>query len=171
MTTTRRGGGTASGATVNASHHILGMVAQSPLILIFLIIGLALAVWIFTQAQITNTEQSVFGLLQVSTQLAPGMTGAQVQQFLNGKMDYYNGIAAIIGWGVQIALLMVSFPPDSALLSLHRRFQGDAAPSLIATALNQEKWRKLLTRLLVGGDILTDFLPVRRTRACPLQWL
>src|SRR5579884_431521 len=120
MTTTRRSkGSTAAGATVNASHHVMGLVAQSPLMLIFLIIGLGIAVWIFTLAQITNTEQSVFGLLQVSTQLAPGMTGAQVQQFMNGHMDYYNGIAAIIGWGVQIALLMISFPPDSALFSIH----------------------------------------------------
>ena len=77
MTTTRRGKGTAAGATVNASHHVMGLVAQSPLMLIFLIIGLGIAVWIFTLAQITNTEQSVFGLLQVSPQLAPGMTGAQ----------------------------------------------------------------------------------------------
>lgn len=158
-----RGGRNQQGATVDQGHHILGLITQSPLILLFLIIGLAIAVWIFTQSQITNTETSVLALLQAGTTITPGMTGRQVQQLMTGQMmGYYTGIAALIGWGVQIALVIMAFPPDSALLSLHRRFNADAAPSLVSSAMNQEKWRTIISRVLVGGDILTDFLYVVR---------
>jgi hypothetical protein len=145
-------------------------MAQSPLMLVVVVLVLATAVVIFTLVQITNTEQSVFGLLQIGTQLTPGATGAQVRDMINGNLGYYNGIAAVIGWGVQIALLLVSVPPDSALLSMHRRFNTDASPSLTEAALSQEKWRQGLTYFLVGGDILTDFLYVLNGHIVVIGW-
>ncbi len=152
-----RNGRAGSAPTIDANHHAHGLIAQSPLMLIVACIVLSIATFIFTQIQIANTEQSVYALLQVGTTIAPGMTGAQVQQFLNGNVDYYQGIADVIGWGVQIALFMLSFPPDSALLSLHRRFNDDTSTSLTQSAMSQEKWRLLISKGLIVGDILTDF--------------
>ena len=148
--------------TVGADHFINGIVALSPLMLVVLIFISGIAFFFFSQLQITSTEQTVFDLLQISTQLAPGMTANQLQQFMDGQLDHYHVIATAIGYAVQIALFMLSFPVDAALHSLHRRFNTDVSPALTASALNYHRWRTFLTRVLIGGDILTDFYYVAK---------
>lgn len=157
-----RRGRTGAQQTVGADHFINGIVALSPLMLIVLILISGIAFFFFSQLQITSTEQTVFDILQISTQLVPGMTANQLQQFMNGQLDHYQTIATAIGWAVQIALFMLSFPVDAALHSLHRRFNHDVSPALTASALNYSRWRSFLTRVLIGGDILTDFYYVAK---------
>ncbi len=147
-------------APMSADDHRLGLHALSPMMLLCLVVVTAIAFWFFTQLQITSTEQSVFGLLQIGVQLQPGMTMHQVQEFMSGNLDRYNTIADAIGWGVQIALLMLSFPPDSALLSLHRKYNKVVSPSLVKAAAGTAKLRRWMMIILIGGDVVTDFVYV-----------
>lgn len=145
---------------VSQDDHRHGMYALSPLALLVMSIVCALAYWIFSMLQITSTEQTIYGLLSVGVQLTPGLTGGQVFQYTKGTLDHNQVIAAAIGWGVQVALLMLSFPPDSALLRLHRKHNDQVAPSLAKQANAWGKARMFLMGVLIGGDILTDFLYV-----------
>jgi hypothetical protein len=112
------------------------------------------------QLQITSTEQSVFGLLNLSTAVEPGATAQQLQQFMNGALDRNQTIADAIGWAVQIALLMMSFSPDAALQALHRRHNNGVSASLVRSASSIAKLRKWMMLILIGGDIITDFVYV-----------
>ena len=147
--------------TVNADdHHEHGLLALSPLALFCLVIITGVAYYIFTQLQITSTEQSVFGLLQVTSQINPGMTSQQISQFVSGNIDHYQTIAYAIGWAVQIALLILSFPPTSVLLRMHRKYNADASMSLSASAASYAKLQRFLMFTLIGGDVITDFVYV-----------
>jgi hypothetical protein len=137
--------------------HRHGLYALSPLTLLVMVAVCAIAYWIFSTLQITSTEQTVYGLLQVGVQLTPSLTGAQVWQYTSGSLDHYQVIAAAIGWSVQIALLILSFPPDSALLRMHRRYNDQVTQSLTMRANVVAKVRTLMMVLLIGGDIATDF--------------
>lgn len=143
---------------VSQDDHRHGMYALSPLALLVMSIVCAVAYWIFSTLQITSTEQTIYGLLSVNVQLKPSLTGAQVMQYTSGFLDHNQVIAAAIGWAVQIALLMLSFPPDSALLRLHRKHNDALTPSLSRHASSWGKWRLFLMIVLIGGDILTDAL-------------
>jgi len=146
--------------TVSQDHPAHGYLALSPLMLLLLIGICGIAYWIFSQLQIAGTEQAVLDILQTSTTITPGMTGSQVQQFLNGQLNHDQTIAAAIGWASQLALTILSFPPDSVLLSLHRRHSADPSPALGRIAAKYMKWQNFLTKALIGGDILTDFFYV-----------
>lgn len=161
-TTTNANGQNATGAGSKLSNddHRHGLYALSPLALLVLTVICALAYYLFSQLQITSTEQSVFALLQITIQLPPNLTADQAIQYMNGNLSHYQTIAAAIGWGVQIALLMLSFPPDNALLSLHKKYNTTPSPSLAKSASTLAKVRKFLMVVLVGGDIATDFLYV-----------
>lgn len=141
-------------------NHEHGLLALSPLALFCLVLVTGVAYYIFSQLQITSTEQSVFGLLQVGVQLNPGETVGQVTQFVNGSIDRYQTIAYAIGWAVQIALLIISFPPTSALLRMHRKYNVDASVSLTHSAASIAKLQRFLMFTLIGGDVITDFVYV-----------
>lgn len=143
--------------SASTDHHAHGLLADSPLALLALTVLCSIAYFLFSQLQITSTEQTVFNLLQLGVQLKPGLTATQAVDFVNGQLDRYHLIAAGIGWGVQIALTILSFPPDSALLSLHRRYTTHVSASLTRSALTYAKWHRLLMIILIGGDVLTDF--------------
>jgi hypothetical protein len=143
-----------------ADEHSMGMRALSPLMLLCLIIVTGIAFWFFTQLQISATEQSVFGLLNLGYTVTPGETADQIQAFAAGSLDRNQTIADAIGWAVQITLMMISFSPDSALLMLHRKFNNGASASLARSAAGIAKLRKWMTVILIGGDILTDFVYV-----------
>lgn len=146
--------------TYSNDHHDHGLMALSPLALFMLVILTGVAYWIFTQLQITSTEQSVFGLLQVSTQIQPGMTVGQVASFMSGNIDRYQTIAYAIGWGVQIALLLLAYNPASILMRMHKKYNVDSSPSMSQAASSTAKLRNFMMFVLVGGDILTDFIYV-----------
>ena len=142
---------------IERDHHLHGWVANVPLALLCLVVLCAVVLYIFTQLQITSTEQAVFGLLALSVQVKPGMTALQLSQLISGNADRYQTIADAIGWSVQIALLTISFPPDAALLSLHRKYNQVVSPSLSRAALAYAKCRRLVLLILIGGDVATDF--------------
>ncbi len=156
----RSGGSGGSGATVAADHHAHGYLAMSPLMLLGMFGLCAVAYWLFSQLQISATEQTVFNMLSSGIQVTPGMTGDQVKEFMQGQLGHDQTIAYGIGWSVQVALTLVSFPPTSALLMLHRRFNTDPGASLAEAATKYAKWQKFCSWTLIGGDVLTDFLYV-----------
>jgi len=143
-------------ATIDLDHHANGHEALTPIMLLTMLIVCGVAYFIFSQVQITSTEQTILSLLQVTTQLPPAMTVSQVQQFMAGQLDRYTTIADSIGWSVQIALLLLSFPVDSALLMVHRKYAQEASTSLAIGAARIAKWQTFCIRVLVGGDVLTD---------------
>ena len=146
-------------STMNASHHAHGLYALSPLALLGMLVPLGIAFWWFMNVQIGSTEQAVFGLLQQSVHVDPAMTQEQVSRILNGAtFDKNQQIAVAIAWGVQIAILLLAFPPDVALMLMHRNSNIDPSPSMAVVAERYDKARRFLTWFLVGCDILTDFL-------------
>ena len=152
---------TNANSTMRTDDHRHGLYALSPLALVVLILISGGAYVVFSELQITSTEQSVLSLLQVGVQLHPDMTTGQVVAYLHGTLDHYETIAGAIGYGVQIALLMLSFPPDAALFSLHKKYNvAVPAPSLGRSASTLAKVRKLFMVILIGGDIVTDFVYV-----------
>lgn len=162
---TARSGGTATAtATVSADHPAHGLLAMSPLMLLFALVACAIAYWQFSQLQIASTEQTVLNMLAAGIQVTPGMTADQIKQFIQGEMNHDQTIAYGIGWSVQIALTLVSFSPTSSLVMLHRRFNTDPSVSLTQLATRYAKWQRFLSWTLIGGDILTDFLFVAENR-------
>src|SRR5579871_4509853 len=89
-------------ATIDLDHHANGHEALTPIMLLTMLIVCGVAYFIFSQVQITSTEQTILSLLQVTTQLPQAMTVSQVQQFMAGQLDRYTTIADSIGWSVQI---------------------------------------------------------------------
>lgn len=156
-TTTRRA---RKAETISADHHAHGYLAMSPLMLLGMTLVCAVAYFVFSQLQIGATEQAVLNILQSGEIVTPGLTGRQISDFMYGRMDRYQIIASAIGWSVQIALTLIAFPANSLLLSLHRRFNSDPGASLTESADKYFKWRRFCTWVLVGGDVLTDFLYV-----------
>lgn len=147
-------------AASGADNHAHGLMALSPLALLCLVVVCGTAYYIFSQLQITSTEQSVLDMLQYNVTLNPSMTAQQVANMLHGNLDHYETIASAIGWSVQVALLFLSFPPDSALLLAHRKYNVQMSPSLMEAASTYAKWRNFLMTILIGGDILTDMIYV-----------
>jgi hypothetical protein len=153
---------TGSGNTVDSNSYVHGAIALTPLMLISLIIVFGIAFFIFSQIQITSTEQTVFDLLSAG-QTVTASTAQQVGQFLNQeKMDHNHLIANTIGWGVQIALFLLSLPVAQALMLVHRLHNSESSPSLAATAAKYNDMQTFCLRVLVGGDLLTDFYFVVR---------
>jgi len=165
---TARSGGAAT-ATVSADHHAHGYLAMSPLMLLGMLGLCAIAYWQFSQLQIASTEQTVLNMLTAGIQVTPGMTGDQIKQFMQGQLDHDQTIAYGIGWSIQIALTLISFPPTSSLVMLHRKFNNDPGSSLTELATKYAKWQRFLSWTLIGGDIVTDFLYVAENRMS-IQW-
>lgn len=119
--------------------------------------------WIFfTFLQMTSTEDSVFGLLQEGVTVPPKATPQQVVDALNGTMDRNHLIGFAIALSVQLFLTMLAFPTTRALLTAHRKAAA-STPHSASTgqeAMAMAKWQQIVCRLLVGADVLTDFLYV-----------
>jgi hypothetical protein len=106
---------------------------------------------------VANVPLALLCLVVLCAEVKPGMTALQLSQLLSGNANRYSTIADAIGWSVQIALLTVSFPPDAALLSLHRKYNQVVSASLSRAALAYAKCRRLVLFILIGGDVATDF--------------
>lgn len=143
--------------TIATDDHRHGLYANSPIALFVLFVICTAAFVIFSLLQITSTEQTVFDLMQIGIQLKPGLTGDQAAQLLNGTLGHNQTIASGIGWGVQIALLMLSMPPEHALAMMHRKYNQVISASLARHAERTAKARTIIMWVLIGGDILTDF--------------
>lgn len=162
----RQRGATARAAgstTVNAaaqpsSWH--GLYAMTPFALLVMIAVSSFALYIFTNLQITGTENSVYGLLQLSTSYPASMTASQVQALLAGNLNRDQTIADAIGWGVQIVLWTLTLSPDAALVLVHIKHNDTAEHHLARNAAMLGKLRLILIWLLIGADILTDFFYV-----------
>lgn len=142
---------------MSGDDHANGHVTMTPLMLLSGIVGFGVPFFIFSQIQITSTEQTIFDLLQVTVQ-APTGTAQQITQFLaSGQMDHNHLIANTIGWSVQVALFLLSIPVAQALLMIHRAHGEQSTASLQRTAQHYVKWQSFCVRVLVGGDVLTDF--------------
>ena len=144
---------------IAADHHAHGYLAMTPLMLLGMTIVCAIAYYAFSQLQIGATEQAVLNILQSGLTITPGLTGRQITDFMYGRMSRDQTIASGIGWSVQIALTLIAFPPNSLLLSVHRRY-NDPGTSLTESATKYFKWRRFCTWALLGGDLLTDFFYV-----------
>ena len=166
---TRSAGTTTGTATVSADHHAHGYLAMSPLMLLGMLIICALAYWQFSQLQIASTEQTVLNMLTAGIQVTPGMTADQIKLFMEGQLSHDQTIAYGVGWSVQIALTLISFPPSSALVMLHRKFNTDPSTSLTQLAERYAKWQRFLSWTLIGGDVVTDFLYVAQNKMA-LVW-
>lgn len=144
-------------STISPDDHNHGLYANSPVVLfvLFLLTGGVYA--LFSILQVTGTQQTVFDILQIGLQIKPGMTGSEVQQYLDGSLSHNQTIAAAIGWGVQVALVLFSFSPDHALANMHRKYNSTLSASLSNHAASLAKARSFLARCLIGGDIITDF--------------
>lgn len=160
MKESRNGAATRGRTATGTDNHTHGLMALSPLSLLFLVGVCGVAYYIFSSLQITSTEQTVLAMMQYNVTLNPSMTAAQAVEFIHGNLDRYATIAGAIGWGVQIALLFLSFPPDSALLVMHRMHNRAMSPSLVEAAVTYAKVRNYLMGVLIGGDILTDMVYV-----------
>lgn len=143
--------------TLTVDDHRHGLYANSPIALLVLFLVCLSAFGIFSMLQITSTEQTVFDLLQIGIQIKPNMTGDQVAQIMNGTLGHNQTIADGIGWSVQIALLLLSMPPEHALAMMHRKYNTVASASLARHAEGMAKARQVLMWTLIGGDVITDF--------------
>lgn len=150
----------ATTATADHQQHWHGLYGMTPIALLVMIVICSIALWVFTNLQITGTENSVYGLLQLSTTYPPNATAAQVAQFLNGQLSRNQTIADAIGWGVQIVLWTVTLSPDAALVLIHLKHNDTPQHHLARNAALLGKLRLILMWLLIGADILTDFVYV-----------
>lgn len=157
-------GGTATTTkTVNAAEQPQnwhGLYAMTPAALLVMVLICGIALWVFTNLQITGTENSVYGLLQLSTSYPASATASQVQQLLNGSLNRYQTIADAIGWGVQIVLWTVTLSPDAALVLVHLKHNDTPQHYLARNAAMLGKLRLGLMCLLIGADVFTDFFYV-----------
>lgn len=151
---------TASANAGQQQQHWHGLYGMTPFALLVMIIVCGLALWVFTNLQITGTENSVYGLLQLSAGYPPNATTAQVAEFLNGQLDRNQTIADAIGWGVQIVLWTVTLSPDAALVLVHLKHNDTPQHHLARNAATLGQIRRALMWLLIGADILTDFIYV-----------
>lgn len=151
---------TAATATAGQQQHWHGLYGMTPIALLVMIIICGIALWVFTNLQITGTENSVYGLLQMSTTYPPNATAGQVAQYLNGQLDRNQTIADAIGWGVQIVLWTVTLSPDAALVLIHLKHNDTPQHYLARNAAMLGQIRLVLMWLLIGADISTDFIYV-----------
>lgn len=147
---------------LSADSHHMGHVSitQSPLVLVIMFLMCLVGFFVFSILQVTSTEQAILGLLQFNLPLNPGMTAAQLSNFIKGNLDKADQIANAIGWSVQFALLSLSLPPDSALLRVHKMHGKEMPASLVESAVKQAKLKKFMMSVLIGGDVITDFVYV-----------
>jgi hypothetical protein len=149
------GGSTAATSADESSH---GTYALSPL---KIVIQLGVSGIFFIGASIfqtTGTEQSVLHNLLSTLQVTPMMIFQQTSNFLAGKLDFYQGIAFAIGFGVQFTLFMIAFPASSAYTILHRRYNPAPDGEMSEGATTIKKWQDIAMRVIIGGDLLTDVL-------------
>lgn len=161
----RRQGPTVEGSlagstqTGNRSLHWQGLHTMTPLALLAMLVLLAIVVWIFTLLQITGTENAVYGLLQLSATTTTSTIAAQPGAYLAGHPTSTDQtIAAAIGWGIQVVLLTLTLSPDGALVLIHLKHSDIPGQYMARHAVFLGKLRGMLLTLLIGADILTDFL-------------
>ena len=99
----------------------------------------------------------MFDLLAVHTTVDTS-TGQQVGQFLSQqKLDHDHLIANTIGWGVQIALFLLSIPVAQALmlmvsyLGLESLIAVSAPPLGADEPALRERWKDAAVRLVLDG--------------------
>lgn len=144
---------------LDADDHRQGMTAQSPIELFIGFVVFA-GFWIvFSLLQISATQDAVFGFLQLGVRPPSTMNGQQILDFVNGSLDRNHMIASAIAWAVQLFLFGLSMPSDRQFLHAHKKHNHDAVSKSVADkALLMAKIKSFVTFVLVGGDILTDFL-------------
>lgn len=108
--------------------------------------------------QITGTENAVYGLLQLTTATQASSVAGQPTAYMHGRLSVDQTVAGAIGWGVQIVLLTLTLSPDGALVLIHLKHSDVPGQYLARHAAFLGKLRGILVILLIGADILTDFL-------------
>ncbi len=153
-------GSLAGSSTRTGSHHFhwQGLHTMTPLALLVMLILLAIVVWIFTLLQITGTENAVNGLLQLTSTVSTNAIAAQPGAYLAGHTSTDQTLAGAIGWGIQVVLLTLTLSPDGALVLIHLKHSDIPGQYMARHAVFLGKLRGLLMTLLIGADILTDFL-------------
>ena len=154
--------GSLAGSSTQAGHrhlHWQGLHTMTPLALLAVLVLLAIVVWIFTLLQITGTENAVYGLLQLSATTTTSTIAAQPGAYLAGHPTSPDQtLAGAIGWGIQVVLLSLTLSPDGALVLIHLKHSDIPGQYMTQHAVFLGKLRGLLLVLLIGADILTDFL-------------
>lgn len=141
-----------------ASDGTHGHLALSPL---KLLIMLGVSGIFFAGAsifQITGTEQATFSNLLSSIQVTPFMVLQQCHDFLSGKLDFYNGVAFAVGFGVNFTLLIATFPATAAYVVLHRHYNPTPDAAMSEGAAKIKHWQDIAMRAIIGADLLTDLL-------------
>lgn len=140
--------------------HENALTTSSPAGLLLSTIIYGAAFVIFSQLQIASTEQAVYGFLGMNVYVPPGSTASQITAFTSGNMDKAQVIASAIGWGVQLAMFMIASPSDRVFLAVHKKYSKQSSASILENAAKLAKFKQFLVFMLIGGDILTDFLYV-----------
>ena len=111
-----------------------------------------LAWFIFSTIQITGTIQAALVFLQSTYTISPGETAADLLKLQQADLDSTIRIANVIGWAIQITLLRTMLPSQHF------------------TLWHLDKARVFITKVLIGADVLTDFLYVLHGRTVFLNW-
>lgn len=135
----RRGTTVEGSLTYNEAH-------TSPLWLLITAVICGVIFFIFSTVQITGTQLAVFHLLQSGLTITPNMTAQQLLDIQNNHLSQDGLIAASIGWGVQVFMLIAAFPSEHYI------------------HFSLEKGRRFVMYILIGGDIATDILYVLNGR-------
>ncbi len=146
--------------TLAADDHRHGWSADSALADLTMLIVYGGAFVFFTFLQMTSTEDSVFGLLQVQVDTPPSATPSQIQAAYNGTLDRNHLIAFAIALSVQLFLMTLAFPSARALLLSHLKSKLPTSASVGNEAEKMARWQSIIARILIVADILTDFLYV-----------
>ena len=151
--------GSLAGSRTRTRFHWAGLHTMTPLALLAMLILLGIVVWIFSVLQITGTENAVNGLFQLTQSVPAETVATQPGAYLSGHLTgVEQTVSVAIGWGIQIVLLTLTLSPDGALVLVALK-HGDVPPQLLAQhGAFLGKLRAGLLTLLIGADILTDFL-------------
>lgn len=143
--------------TVAADDHRHGWNADDGLVDLLCVLGYGAGWVFFTLQQMASTQDSVFGLLQSNVTIAPNETASEIQAAYNGTLDRNHLIGFAIALSVQLFLTTIAFPSTRALLLAHRKTKTPSSASTGNEAANMARWQKIVTRILISADIITDF--------------
>lgn len=151
-------------AAISADESSHGAYALSPLKILIMLGVSGLFFFGASIFQTTGTEQAVLHNLLSDIQVTPMMILSQITSFTAGKLDFYQGIAFAIGFGVQFTLFIVAFPASSAYAVLHRRYNPTPDGAMSEGAATIKKWQDIATRIIIGADLVTDLFYITQNQ-------
>lgn len=106
--------------------------------------------------QFNTTRDSVFGLMQASTQIPVGMSPEQLLNFLQGNSTKLNVIAFTIALVTQIVFWWAALPPTRN--GHNNKLRKGVALSLLALEILTDLQYASGTNTIINGDITRIFM-------------